>query len=65
MFELNELQRRFIRGVIGQVQEQADIVHGAVLLEVGLEEPGRLHVHLVGQTESVTLVTSVSVLCLH
>lgn len=34
------------RGVIGQVQEKADIPHGTILLEVGLEEPGCLHVHL-------------------
>lgn len=34
------------RGVVGQVQEEADIPHGAVLLEVRLEEPGCLHVHL-------------------
>lgn len=34
------------RGVVGQVQEEADIAHGTVLLEVGLEEPGCLHVHL-------------------
>lgn len=38
---------RDIRGVVGEVQEQADVVHGTVLLKVGLEEPGRLHVHLV------------------
>lgn len=34
------------RGVVGQVQEEADIPHGTILLEVRLEEPGCLHVHL-------------------
>lgn len=31
-------------GVVGQVQEQAHVLHGAVLFEVLLEEPGGLHV---------------------
>lgn len=34
------------RRVVGQIQEQADIVHGSVLLEIRLEETGRLHVDL-------------------
>jgi len=31
--------------IVGQVQEQAHVLHGTVLLEVLLEETGRLHVH--------------------
>lgn len=34
------------RGVVGQVEEETHVVHGAVLLEVRLEEASRLHVHL-------------------
>lgn len=34
------------RRVVGQVQEEADIPHGAILLKVRLEESGCLHVHL-------------------
>lgn len=34
------------RRVVGQIQEQADVVHGSVLLEVRLEETGSLHVDL-------------------
>lgn len=35
-----------LRGVIGQVQEEAHVFHGAVLLKVRLEEAGSFHVHL-------------------
>lgn len=35
-----------IRGVVGQVEEQADVVHGTVFFKVRLEEPGGLHIHL-------------------
>lgn len=35
--------------VVGQVQEEAHVLHGAVLLEVLLEEPGRLHVDTHGR----------------
>ena len=35
-------------GVVGQVQEQAHVLHGAVLLEVLLEEARRLHVDAHG-----------------
>ncbi len=38
--------RSNVRGVVGQVEEQADVVHGTVLLKVGLKEAGCLHVHL-------------------
>ena len=31
-------------GIVGQVQEEACVLHGTVLLEVLLEESGRLHV---------------------
>lgn len=37
------------RRIIGQVQEEADVPHGSILLEVRLEEPGCLHVHLYTQ----------------
>lgn len=39
----------YSRGVISQVQEEADIPHSTILLKVGLKEPGCLHVHLVTQ----------------
>lgn len=51
---------RDIRGVVGEVQEQADVVHGTVLLKVGLEEPGRLHVHLVKKRNTIVLKSSSS-----
>lgn len=51
---------RDIRGVVGEVQEQADVVHGTVLLKVGLEEPGRLHVHLVKKRNMIVLKSSSS-----
>lgn len=35
-----------IRGVVGQVEEQADIVHGTVFFKVRLKEPGSLHIDL-------------------
>lgn len=35
-----------LRWIIGQIQEQTHVVHGAVLLKVRLEESRRLHVHL-------------------
>lgn len=42
------------RGVVGQVEEEADVVHGAVLLEVCLEEASGLHVHLRGAATTVS-----------
>lgn len=36
----------FLRGVVGQVEEQADIVHRAIFLKVRLEETSRFHVDL-------------------
>lgn len=50
---------RDIRGVVGEVQEQADVVHGTVLLKVGLEEPGRLHVHLVKKRNMMIVLINV------
>lgn len=41
-------ERSSIRGVIGQIEEQTDVVHGTVLFKVRLKEPGCLHVDLVG-----------------
>ena len=35
-----------LRGVVGQIQEQANVIHGTVFLEVRLEEAGSLHVDL-------------------
>ncbi len=35
-----------LRGVVGQVQEKADVVHGAILLKIRLEEAGSFHVDL-------------------
>lgn len=46
-----------LRGVIGQVQKQADVVHGAVLLEVGLEEASGLHVDLEMERRSAWVLT--------
>lgn len=41
-----KMVRKCLRRIIGQIQEQTHVVHGAVLLEVRLEKPCRLHVHL-------------------
>ena len=41
------------RGVVGEVEEETDVLHGAVLLEVLLEEAGGLHVHLSDRHSSV------------
>lgn len=35
-----------LRWVVGQVQEKADVVHGAIFLKVRLEEAGSFHVNL-------------------
>ena len=35
-----------LRWVVGQVEEQTDVVHGAVLLKVRLEESSGFHVDL-------------------
>lgn len=35
-----------IRGVVGQIEEQADVVHGTVFFKVRLKEPGGLHIDL-------------------
>lgn len=35
-----------IRRVVGQVEEQADVVHGTVFFKVRLKEPGSLHIDL-------------------
>ena len=40
-----ELTQSRVRGVVGEVEEEHDVLHGAVLLEVLLEESRRLHVH--------------------
>lgn len=37
----------FVRGVVGQIEEEADVVHGTILLKVRLKEPGCLHIDLV------------------
>lgn len=36
-----------IRGIIGQVEEEADVVHRTILFKVRLKEPGCLHIDLV------------------
>lgn len=36
----------YLRRVIGQVQKEADIVHGAIFFKVRFEEPGSFHVYL-------------------
>lgn len=46
-----------LRGVVGQVQKQADVVHGAVLLEVRLEEASGLHVDLEMELRSAWVLT--------
>jgi len=35
-------------GIVGKIEEEADVLHASVLLEVLLEEPGGLHVHSHG-----------------
>lgn len=40
-----------LRGVIGQVQKQTDVVHRAVLLEIRLEETSGFHVDLESWAE--------------
>lgn len=35
-----------LRGVIGQVEEKADVVHGTIFLKVRLEEASSFHVDL-------------------
>lgn len=39
-----------VRGVVGQIKEQTDVVHGTVLFKVRLKEPGCLHVDLREKT---------------
>ena len=39
------------RGVIGEVEEETHVLHGAIFLKVLLEEPSCLHVNLVGRKE--------------
>lgn len=46
MHHFYKMVRKCLRRIIGQIQEQTHVVHGAVLLEVRLEKPCRLHVHL-------------------
>lgn len=42
-----------IRGVVGQVEEQADVVHGTVFFKVRLKEPGGLHIDLGQDKQTV------------
>lgn len=35
-------------GIVGKIEEETDVLHASVLLEVLLEEPGGLHVHSHG-----------------
>lgn len=35
-----------LRWIVGQIQEQAHVVHGPVFLKVRFEEPSSFHVHL-------------------
>jgi len=35
-----------LRWIVGEIQEETDVIHGTVLLEILLEETSRLHVHL-------------------
>lgn len=37
-----------LRWVIGKIQEETHILHGAILLKVLLEKSGSFHVHLGG-----------------
>ena len=41
------------RGIIGEVEEETHILHGAIFLKVLLEEPSCLHVNLVGRKTSM------------
>lgn len=38
-----------LRWIIGQVQEKADVVHGAIFLKIRLEEASSFHVDLKHQ----------------
>ncbi len=40
-----------LRWVIGKIQEETHILHGAILLKVLLEKSGSFHVHLGGGGE--------------
>lgn len=35
-----------LRWIVGQIQEEAHVVHGPVFLKVRFEEPSSFHVHL-------------------
>lgn len=53
----------FIRGVVGQIEEEADVVHRAILFKVGLKEPGCLHIDLVEEeTQAICFGTYVTVI---
>mmetsp|Transcript_7110 Transcript_7110/g.17954 ORF Transcript_7110/g.17954 Transcript_7110/m.17954 type:complete len:561 (+) Transcript_7110:182-1864(+) len=47
------------RRVVGQVQEEHDVLHGAVLLEVVAEEACRLHVHTHGAEDDAEVIRRV------
>lgn len=42
-----------LRGVVGEVQEEADVVHGSIFLKVRLEEASSFHVNLKHQVQKV------------
>lgn len=46
MYTISQTILEVLRGVVGQVEEKADIVHRAIFLEVRLEETSRFHVDL-------------------
>mmetsp|Transcript_62503 Transcript_62503/g.167417 ORF Transcript_62503/g.167417 Transcript_62503/m.167417 type:complete len:335 (+) Transcript_62503:537-1541(+) len=54
-------------GVVGEVQEQDDVLHGAVLLKIVLKKPCRLHVHPHGPEHNRKIIRGVvlGVLLLH
>jgi len=41
-----------IRGIIGQVQEQTDILHGSIFFKVLFEETSCFHVYLLSITKN-------------
>lgn len=43
---IDRISVRILRGVVGQVQEKADVVHRAILFKIRLEETGSFHVDL-------------------
>lgn len=47
------------RGVVGQIEEETDVVHGSVLLEVRLKEASGFHVDLKNNKHMFTHVTGI------